>query len=138
MPRVRRTVDRLGLASHVELPGYVDHAALPAVLAHSAIFVVPSRREALSIAAIEARSAGLPVVARVPSGVSEVVTHGRHGLLARSDAEIVDALATLCADRALRLRLAAHARRDLDRFAWSRSIARHEQIYALALERGAR
>jgi glycosyltransferase involved in cell wall biosynthesis len=138
MPAVRRAVARLGLSLQVELPGYLDHDALATLLARSSIFVVPSRREALSIAAIEARAAGLPVVARVPSGVAEVVAHGRHGLLARSDCELVDALATLCADAPLRARMSDEARRGLDEFAWTHCLARHEEVYRLALARHAR
>ena len=134
LPAVKREVARLGLGAHVELPGYLAHDALAATLARASIFAVPSQREALSIAAIEARAVGLPVVARIPSGVAEVIEHDRHGLLARTDGEFVDALVALCADATLRARLATAARADLERFSWPRCIARHEEIYALALQ----
>ena len=110
----------------------------PSALARSALFAVPSRREALSIAAIEARAVGLPVVARIPSGVGEVVEHGVHGLLVRTRDEFVDALVQLLGDPALRARMSAAARQDLERFAWPRCVERHEELYALATARHAR
>ena len=134
LPAVRRAVTRLGLEEHVELPGYLTQAELARQLARAAVFAVPSRREALSIAAIEARAAGVPVVARIPSGVAEVIEHGVHGLLARDDDEFVAALATLLDDAALRARMSDAARRDLERFEWRHCLARHEQIYAMAVE----
>jgi glycosyltransferase involved in cell wall biosynthesis len=136
-PAVERAVARLGLGAHVELPGFLPQPALAQALARSALFAVPCARVALSIAAFEARAAGLPVVARIPSGVAEVVEHGKHGLLARSDDELVAALERLVRDPALRARMSAAAQQDLDRFSWPRCIERHEQLYALALARGA-
>ena len=135
MPSVRREVARLGLEDHVELPGYLTQPQLALQLARAAVFAVPSRREALSIAAIEARAAGVPVVARVPSGVAEVIDHGVHGLLARDDEELVSALAQLLGDPALRARMSAAAKRDLGRFDWRRCLDRHEEVYAAAQTR---
>jgi len=138
LPSVRREVARLGLQEHVELPGYLTQRELAGQLARAAVFAVPSRREALSIAAIEARAAAVPVVARIPSGVAEVVEHGVHGLLARDDDEFVAALATLLGDPALRARMSGAARRDLERFEWRRCLERHEELYATAIERFSR
>jgi glycosyltransferase involved in cell wall biosynthesis len=138
LPAVSREVARLGVGEHVELPGYLPQPLLARMLARSALFAVPCRREALSIAAIEARAAGLPVVARIPSGIAEVIEHGTHGLLARSREEFVDNLVTLIANPELRARMSAAARRGLDRFRWPLCIERHEHIYRLALSRATR
>jgi glycogen synthase len=129
---VEREVARRGLGAYVELPGVLAREQIAQVLARAAVFAVPASRESLSIAAIEARAAGVPVVARVPSGVAEVVEHGTHGLLASTRDEFVDALVTLLGDAALRARMSAAAREGLDRFTWPRSIERHEEVYALA------
>jgi glycosyltransferase involved in cell wall biosynthesis len=130
---VEREVARLGVGDNVELPGFLPRAAIADVMARAALFAVPSAREALSIAAIEARAAGLPVVARVPSGVAEVVEHGVHGLHARSRAEFVDAIVRLIRDQELRARLSRQARLDLERFSWPRCLERHEQLYERAM-----
>jgi glycosyltransferase involved in cell wall biosynthesis len=131
--RVEREVARLGIAEHVELPGFLPRPAIAELLARAALFVVPSAREALSIVAIEARAAGLPVVARVPSGVAEVVEDGVHGLHARSSEELVAAIVRLMSDGELRRRMSQVAARDLERFAWPRCLERHEELYARAV-----
>jgi len=45
------------------------------------IFVLPSHREGLPIAAIEAAASGLPIIATDIRGCRQVVDHGRNGLL---------------------------------------------------------
>ncbi len=131
--RVEREVARLGVGEHVELPGFLPRPAIAELLTRAALFVVPSAREALSIVAIEARAAGLPVVARVPSGVAEVVDDGVHGLHARSSEELVAAIVRLIADAELRRRMSEAAPRNLDRFTWPRCLERHEALYARAV-----
>jgi glycosyltransferase involved in cell wall biosynthesis len=49
--------------------------------AASDIFVLPSHREGLPIAAIEATASGLPIIATDIRGCRQVVDHGRNGLL---------------------------------------------------------
>ncbi len=134
-PRVEREVARLGLAAHVEFTGILPRPQVQKLLARSAVFALPSYLEALPIAIIEARAAGLPVVARTPNGVAEIIEHGEHGYLAADTGEFVKYLVRLLVSPELRLRMSAKAQLDLERFTWARSIERHVQIYAQALQR---
>jgi glycosyltransferase involved in cell wall biosynthesis len=59
--RVQRSIERDGLAGRVVLMGERDD--VPRILAAADVFVMPSAIEGLSLAAVEAMSAGLPVVA---------------------------------------------------------------------------
>jgi glycosyltransferase involved in cell wall biosynthesis len=52
---------------------------IPALLAAARVFVMPSRSEGQGLAALEALSAGVPVVASAVGGLVEVV--GEHGIL---------------------------------------------------------
>ena len=52
---------------------------------HSDIYLTPARLEAFGIAALEARTAGLPVVARRDTGVGDFVVDGVNGLLGADD-----------------------------------------------------
>jgi glycosyltransferase involved in cell wall biosynthesis len=133
--RVEREAVRLGVRQHVEFPGFQTREQIQLLLARSAVFAMPSYLEALSIAVIEARCAGLPVVARTPSGVAEVIEHGEQGYLARDNTEFVNYLVKLLANPALRAKMSATTQLNLDRFTWPRAIERHERIYALATER---
>ena len=78
--------------------------------AHSDVFVAPANLESFGIAALEARCAGLPVVAKAHTGISEFVNHDKEGLLATSDADMVHQLNRIVRDAELRRIIAAHNR----------------------------
>src|SRR5262249_31024672 len=82
---VRAEAQRLGVADHLALAGAVPRAAIPALLRAADLFALPSVNEAFGIVALEARAAGLPVVAMRAGGAAELVEHGRDGLLAEDD-----------------------------------------------------
>ena len=83
----------------VSLPGRVPRDELREWYAAADVYVSPSALESFGIAALEARTAGLPVVARSGSGVGEFVTHDVGGLIVPDDAVMAGALAGLAADR---------------------------------------
>ncbi len=59
-------------------------------LYHSArVYVHPRIGEHFGLAPLEAMSQGVPVVVRAPTGLAEVIEHGREGYLAWSDYELV-------------------------------------------------
>lgn len=67
------------------------------------VFVLPTRWEGVPVALLEAMSVGLvPVVSRIESGVSEILTDGVTGVMPPTGdvAAFADAIATLAADRA--------------------------------------
>jgi glycosyltransferase involved in cell wall biosynthesis len=127
---VRAEAARLGVADRVELRGAVARADIPALLAAADLFALPSLNEAFGIAALEARAAGLPVVAMREGGAAELIEHGREGLLAEDDDDFAAQLATLVVDAALRRRMQAAAPQKLARYAWPQIAARHESLYA--------
>ena len=124
------TAARLGVADRVALLGAVPRARVPGLYAAADLFALPSTNEAFGIAALEARAAGLPVVAMRAGGAADLVEHGREGLLAADDEEFAHQLATLVVDEALRARLSRAAARDLGRYGWDTVAARHEAVYA--------
>jgi len=104
------------------------------------VVVLPSRREGLSQALLEAMALGLPVVASRAGGNPDLVTHGDDGWLVppRDSAAFAQALARLLGDAALRRRIGARARRTArERFSLARTVSATEAVYraALALRR---
>lgn len=81
----------LGVAEHVELPGYVDQPY--AYMAHAALLGFTSLWEGLGFVPIEALALGTPVVSTdCPSGPREVLQDGRYGpLIALGDHEAMAA-----------------------------------------------
>ena len=76
---VEARVQALGLSGRVQLKGPVDDVWPE--LAAADIFVMPSHREPLGIAVLEAMAAGLPVVASRVGGLPELVEAGVNGEL---------------------------------------------------------
>lgn len=94
-----------------------------ALLDGSDIFCVPSRFEGWCIAAIEAQSRGLPVVATRTDGLLDSVSDGRTGLLvsneeSRAVRELADGLLALVHDENRRRELGSAAAVWAGRFTW--------------------
>jgi glycosyltransferase involved in cell wall biosynthesis len=128
------TRDR-GVASRVRFLGYRDDVA--DLLAACDIFVLPSRREGLGVAALEAMALGRPVVATRVGGLGEAVLHERTGLLVPpDDAEALRAaLARLLREPALREHLgAAGPARIAQRYHAEAMVEAYERLYFEVLE----
>jgi glycosyltransferase involved in cell wall biosynthesis len=97
------------LTERVQLLGHRDD--VPALLSAADIFVQASFSEGLSIALLEALSAGVSVVATRVGGLVQVVEDGESALLISpgDPAALANALERLLADPALRARLATAA-----------------------------
>lgn len=83
----------------VSLPGRVSRDELRSRYAASDVYLSPARLESFGIAALEARTVGLPVIGRSGSGVGEFVSHGVNGFVVSSDAEMAASIALLAGDR---------------------------------------
>jgi glycosyltransferase involved in cell wall biosynthesis len=123
-PRVRETVERLGLQDVVELLGWVDEETKQRVLASSWALAMPSVKEGWGLAVLEAAANGTPTVAfRAAGGLRESVLHGTTGLLADDLEEFTRHLAWVLLNRHLRERLGEAARAHAARFTWPQSVA---------------
>ena len=126
---LQRAIGRAGLAGSIQLLGRCTHEEIRSELHEADVFLLPTIRESFGLAALEARCAGVPVVAMAQSGVAEVIEHGRDGLLGSTDAELAEHLATLATNHALRAAIARHNACTPTMFDWPRVIDAHERIY---------
>jgi glycosyltransferase involved in cell wall biosynthesis len=85
---------------------------MPQVFREAHIVCLPSYREGLPKALLEAAAAGRPIVATDVPGCREIVRPGQNGILVppRSPSALADALRTMIQDAALRARLGAAGR----------------------------
>ncbi len=134
--RIEREAARLNISGHLALRGACTRAEVRELLATASMLVQPGRHEAFGLALLEARAAGVPVVAMASGGVPELVEDRRHGLLADTAKTFRAAVAELATNDDLRARCAAAAPQGLERFDWQRVIADHEAAYARAAEGG--
>ncbi len=130
--RLEALAKELELTDCVRFHGAVDSSRVKARLAESHFFVLPTVLEAFGLAALEARVAGLPVVAMRASGVGEWLKDDVEGLLAGDDADLARCILRLASDRALLADMTAHNRRTPVSFTWDRAVAAHLALYAQA------
>lgn len=116
--RVARWVADHG-ADWVRLPGRLTREQLWHLYRSADLYVAPARLEAFGIAALEARTSGLPVVGPRSSGITEFVRHEHDGLLVGDDAGMAAAIARLATDRSLLERMREVCLHEMPRQSWS-------------------
>lgn len=121
----------LGIADRVRFAGYRNDIA--AICAGHDLFVLPSLWEGFGLAAVEAMTAGLPVLASDVPGLADVVGKGAEagGLLVPPDDEAAwaDALARLMDQPEERARLARSAAARAEAYTMERCADRYLEIY---------
>ena len=127
---LERQARSLGLEGRVRFLGWRDDTA--DLLAACEVLVLPSRREGLGVAALEAMAAGRPVVATRVGGLDDAVVPGRTGILVPPDdtAALADALRQLLVDPELRARLGAEGpRRVAEGFLAEQMVEAYGSLY---------
>ncbi|MEZ0449437.1 glycosyltransferase family 4 protein [Cellulomonas sp. ICMP 17802] len=130
--RVLSAVAGQGLQHVVELRGRLTRPQVRAAYADAAVFLAPAELEAFGIAALEARTAGLAIVARRGTGIEEFVEDGVDGLLVADDAEMSEAIVQLARDNRLLEGMLTHNRAVRPRFGWDDVLGAAEAEYARA------
>ncbi len=106
---IQRYLRRNGMDSWIRLAGRLQPGEVRELLAGADLFVNPCRRESFGIAALEARTSGLPVLARAHTGVADFVRHNREGALCGHSAfALADEVLWLARTPGARSTLAAH------------------------------
>jgi glycogen synthase len=131
--RLERFIAAHDMGSWVRLPGRVTREELQRRYAASDIFVAPAPLESFGIAALEARTVGLPVVGRRGSGVQEFVKDGVNGYLATDDEAMAKSLARLVVDDGLRESMTAYNRSTPPEQSWGRILDGAEAEYQRAI-----
>ncbi len=141
-PADRRDGSDLVRAAREELPGAAGRLAwierpgegdLARLFAGAAAFCLPSFSEGFGLPALEAMSAGAPVVAARRGALPEVV--GDAGVLVEPTAdEVEQALARVLTDPALATRLAAAGRERAEELTWERTADGWLAVLKLAAE----
>ena len=132
--RVAQRVTDLGLTGRVVLRGRVERSELRESYARAHGYLAPTRLEAFGIAVLEARAAGLPVVAMAGSGVDDIVEHEVDGLLVPDDTALAAAIWRVVDDADWRGRVAEHNRSVPPPQTWGTVLADVEAEYRRAQE----
>jgi UDP-glucose:(heptosyl)LPS alpha-1,3-glucosyltransferase len=130
------SIDAKGLNGRVQfLPPRKD---VEFYFAAADVYVGPSLEDTFAMPPEEAMACGLPVIASVPNGVSEIITHGENGLILE-DARDFETLAALircvCEDDAFRKVLGTKAAKSVEQFTWERNAQDLRAIFDEVLRR---
>jgi glycosyltransferase involved in cell wall biosynthesis len=121
------------LTDDIIFHGTLSRQALASLYREAHLFVMPSIRESFGIAILEARCAGLPIVALKASGATEFLRDGETALLADNDDQLASLWARLAVDDELRNRLSG-TDGVIARFAWPAVAEQHISAYLRAAE----
>ncbi len=119
---LRDHIERLGLWGRVRLLGsrpqgeVIRHVQSAAVFAAPCVVGADGNRDGLPTVLLEAMALGTPCVSTDVTGIPEVLRHGETGLMVpqHDPVSLAEALEQLLDHRALRVRLAAQARRLIE------------------------
>ncbi len=113
--------------------------AVEELLTGADLFLLPSETESFGLAALEALSCEVPVIASRVGGLPEVVDDGTTGfLLPVGDVEgMADAAARLLSDEPLRQAFGREGRRlAVERYAEEKIVGRYREVYRRVLDNG--
>jgi glycosyltransferase involved in cell wall biosynthesis len=120
----------------IVLTGFLEGEARLAALAAADVFALPATGEGLSMAALEAMAAGLPLVLSPGCYLPEAAEAGAGVIVAAEVEPLTTALRQLLGDAALRARMGAAARvLARERFAWRQVEEVWRGVYEAVLER---
>jgi glycosyltransferase involved in cell wall biosynthesis len=111
--RLEDLVRRHGISEQVSFPGALDDPW--SILAGVDVFVLPSVKEGLPFALVEAMAVGVPIVTTRVGGIPEVVRDGRSAQLVPpgDPAALSEAITSLLQDRRLAAMLGQEAKQDV-------------------------
>ncbi|HHW84420.1 MAG TPA: glycosyltransferase family 4 protein [Actinomycetales bacterium] len=132
LERVREWVRSEGLDDRISLPGRLPREDLRELYRRSDIYLNPAILEAFPVSVLEARAAGLVVLARSQAGSAEQFEHGVNGIAADTDEELAAALVRLVREPDELTRLRQGCEENPPRFDWPRVVQRNAEVYEMA------
>lgn len=129
-------VDELGVAEWVSLRGWVDDAEVAHLYSTATALAIPSLAEGFSLPALEAMSAGVPVL------LSDIDVHRYVGgdaaryFAPDDDRDLATAIDEVVSDADLRARMTATGHQQEQKFTWERTARETLDVFDLALQGG--
>lgn len=118
-----------GIESFVTFTGYVKNEDVPILMQGSFSFVFPSLYEGFGLPVLEAMACGTPVLTSFNTSLKELA--GEAALLVDPEnvEAICEAMYTLLADEALKMRLVEHGIKQSEKYTWNYSAKSLKQVY---------
>lgn len=120
---LRERARELGVEDRIVFAGSVPNADMPSWYTAADVVVLPSLKEATSIAGLEAMACGRPLVGTNVGGIPYLIDDGKTGLLVepKNPSGLADALVRILTDDVVRSEMGTSARkRAVEQFSWAR------------------
>jgi len=133
-----RATARLAAIPQIESLGAVPYPQMPALYQRVDLLLMPTAREGLSLAVLEAMACGLPVVGSDASSMSELIIHGKGGYLCPLDAAggFADAINRLAADSKTRREMGQYNRARIEsQFTLAQMVSEYRELFESVLVR---
>jgi N-acetyl-alpha-D-glucosaminyl L-malate synthase BshA len=137
LPAARKLASELQVCSRINFLG--NQEAVEPILSCADLFVLPSAYESFGLAALEAMSCGLPVIATDAGGLKEVIRPGVDGWLCEVGDHtcMAERAIQILSDEATRQKMGKAGReRAIKEFAPERIVPQYEQVYLKVLSEG--
>lgn len=126
---LQRTIHRHNMFDWASLLGPASHERIRELYEDVDIYVAPAKLESFGIAALEARCAGLPVVAYARSGIASFIRDGQEGLLTNDDREMAAAIAHLANNQSARAQIRHHNLSTNPPVSWAAVLQQCDLLY---------
>jgi D-inositol-3-phosphate glycosyltransferase len=135
--RLKAIASDVDVRDRVDFIGSVAHHELPYFYAAADVCVMPSYSESFGLVALEAQACGCPVVASGVSGLRSVVRDEVSGYLIdeHDPAMYAERIGRLLADSELAQQMGRRGRLLAQRFSWTRTANRLEELFEQVVER---
>lgn len=130
---LRRYLARHDMTGWVRLVGTARPEQIRQIHAQSDFYVAPAILESFGIAALEARFAGLPVVAHRGTGIADFVLDGVEGMLVADDDEMMERIVALATSPETLGRMRLHNATTDPPVSWADTIRLSESLYEQAI-----
>ncbi len=127
------------LQDRVHIVGFVSEQMKQAYLQRSDMYVSTAEHEGFGIVFLEAMAVGLPIIAMNDGGQMDFLTEQENALLVppNNKKALLEALRTLCNDKALRQKISEQNHLKVKNFLWPIVAERFEQIVVRAAKKRA-
>jgi len=131
-PDLEQLTAELGLTGAVEFTGWVAPEKVPELINAATVVIMPSRREAFGLVALQAAWMARPIVATRVGGLLEVVVHQQTGLLVEKEdsAALAEGIAFLLEHPEVAIQMGQAARRRVQElFSLERLVDAYDALY---------
>jgi glycosyltransferase involved in cell wall biosynthesis len=134
--KIIKLASDLDINKFIHFTGVLRREEVAKILGKATIFALPSLREGMPFAVLEAMSCGIPVVGSDVIGVRDLIINGENGLLvpAKDPEALAKGILSLLSDTNLRINMGERARRlIIAKYSWDHVISKIERVYYEAM-----